>query len=36
VAGLIQEKNMSIGRLQKMLFGAKTEKTAKLARDQAP
>ena len=27
VAGLIQEKNMSIGRLQKMLFGAKTEKT---------
>jgi hypothetical protein len=36
VAGLIQEKNMSIGRLQKMLFGAKTEKTAKLAGDQAP
>jgi len=27
VAGLIQEKNMSIGRLQKMLFGEKTEKT---------
>ncbi len=26
VAGLIGEKNMSIGRLQKMLFGAKTEK----------
>lgn len=24
---LIQQKNMSIGRLQKMLFGAKTEKT---------
>jgi hypothetical protein len=31
VAGLIQEKNMSIGRLQKMLFGAKTEKTKKVA-----
>jgi hypothetical protein len=27
VAGLIQEKNMSIGRLQKMLFGSKTETT---------
>lgn len=27
VTGLIGEKNMSIGRLQKMLFGAKTEKT---------
>ncbi len=27
VASLIVEKNMSIGRLQKMLFGAKTEKT---------
>lgn len=36
VAGLIQEKNMSIGRLQKMLFGAKTEKTAKVAGYQAP
>jgi hypothetical protein len=27
VTGLIQAKNMSIGRLHKMLFGAKTEKT---------
>jgi hypothetical protein len=27
VTGLIGEKNMSIGRLQKMLFGAKTETT---------
>jgi hypothetical protein len=27
VTSLIQDKNLSIGRLQKMLFGAKTEKT---------
>ena len=33
VAGLIGEKNMSIGRLQKMLFGAKTEKTDKVVGD---
>ena len=33
VAGLIQEKSMSIGRLQKMLFGAKTEKTAAVVGD---
>jgi hypothetical protein len=30
VTGLIGEKNMSIGRLKKMLFGAKTEKTNKV------
>ena len=35
VAGLIQEKNMSIGRLQKMLFGAKTEKTHQVTGDSA-
>jgi len=35
VASLIQEKNMSIGRLQKMLFGAKTEKTEKVVGDSA-
>ena len=35
VASLIQEKNMSIGRLQKMLFGAKTEKTGKVTGDSA-
>jgi hypothetical protein len=35
VAGLIQEKNMSIGRLQKMLFGAKTEKTGKVTGEAA-
>jgi hypothetical protein len=33
VAGLIQDKNMSIGRLQKMLFGAKTEKTQQVTGD---
>ncbi len=32
---LIQQKNMSIGRLQKMLFGAKTEKTDKVRGDSA-
>ena len=36
VAGLIQEKSMSIGRLQKMLFGAKTEKTAAVVGDASP
>src|SRR5690606_28634573 len=35
VTGLIQEKTMSIGRLQKMLFGAKTEKTKQVAGDSA-
>jgi hypothetical protein len=35
VAGLIQEKNMTIGRLQKMLFGAKTEKTKQVTGDSA-
>jgi transposase len=35
VAGLIGDKNMSIGRLQKMLFGAKTEKTKQVVRDAA-
>ncbi len=35
VASLIGEKNMSIGRLQKMLFGAKTEKTDKVRGDSA-
>jgi len=35
VAGLIQEKNMSIGRLQKMLFGAKTEKTGQVTGEAA-
>jgi transposase len=30
VTGLIRDKNLSIGRLQKMLFGAKTEKTNKV------
>ena len=33
VTGLIGEKNMSIGRLQKMLFGAKTEKTKQVTKD---
>ena len=36
VASLIQEKNMSIGRLQKMLFGAKTEKTEQVVGDHSP
>ena len=35
VASLIQEKNMSIGRLHKMLFGAKTETTEKVMGDSA-
>lgn len=35
VAGLIGEKNMSIGRLQKMLFGAKTEKTKQVVGNSA-
>ena len=35
VAGLIQEKNMSIGRLQKMLFGSKTEKTGQVTGEAA-
>lgn len=33
LARLIQEKNMSIGRLQKMVFGAKTEKTEQVVGD---
>ena len=36
VASLIQKKNMSIARLQKMLFGAKTEKTDKVVGDNSP
>jgi transposase len=36
VAGLIQEKNMSIGRLLKMLFGATTEKTEQVVGDNRP
>lgn len=36
VTGLIGEKNMSIGRLQKMLFGAKTEKTKQVTKDSTP
>lgn len=35
VTGLIGEKNMSISRLQKMLFGAKTEKTAQVVANAA-
>ncbi len=35
VTGLIQDKNLSIGRLQKMLFGAKTEKTEAVVGDSA-
>ena len=33
VAGLIGEKNMSVGRLQKILFGAKTENTKQVVGD---
>jgi hypothetical protein len=36
VADLIQAKNMTIGRLQKMLFGAKTEKTQKVVGNSNP
>ena len=36
LTGVIQEKSMSIGRLQKMLFGAKTEKTAAVVGDASP
>jgi hypothetical protein len=35
VASLIQAKNMSIGRLQKLLFGAKTEKTDNVVGDKS-
>jgi transposase len=33
--GLLKDKNASIGRLQKMLFGAKTEKTAAVIGEEA-
>jgi hypothetical protein len=36
VADLIQAKNLTIGRLQKMLFGAKTEKTPKVVGNSTP
>lgn len=36
LAGLVGQKNMSMKRLQKMLFGAKTEKTEQVAGDKTP